>query len=45
MRKYIVTEAKDGTEAIELLKKEEDSFSALIGFKYLETNGYQVLNG
>ena len=27
---YIVTEAKDGTEAIELLKKEEDSFSALL---------------
>ena len=26
---YIVTEAKDGTEAIELLKKEEDSFQVL----------------
>lgn len=27
---YIVTEAKDGTEGNELLKKEEDSFSALL---------------
>lgn len=41
---YIVTEAKDGTEAIELLKKEEDSFSALLlDLNMPETNGYQVL--
>ena len=39
---YIVTEAKDGTEAIELLKKEEDSFSALLlDLNMPETNGYQ----
>ena len=41
---YIVTEAKDGREAIELLKKEEDSFSALLlDLNMPETNGYQVL--
>ena len=40
---YIVTEAKDGTEAIELLKKEEDSFSALLlDLNLPETNGYVI---